>query len=245
MASPKYYVVYAAVQGAWQTVGSGWQGQASTAPGLMSEGLAVHPYNAGDPIYVQTWDPDAQQWSSAMYTPRPGTPQVWPLIVGPGAVAPPPAQANIGDMIVVSGLQPFDAQTNYGGFAVYAAPGLLKMVTGSVFILASPGQVHIAWPGGDAYINSVGTGPAPAAAVQVNPGSPAAMTAHVGDTVNIAAMSPWDPNLNPGGFAIYYADTTAIQMNGTSSFTILKPTTVHIAWATGPGTQGGTYITAS
>jgi len=81
-------------------------------------------------------------------------------------------QANVGDVVSITGMPPFDATTAPQGFAVYAAPGITSEVGGgtpspATLLMAMPGSVHIAWGAGSIQNPSGSTSTWPAGQVYV------------------------------------------------------------------------------
>ena len=109
-----------------------------------------------------------------------------------------------------------------------------------VFGLAAVGTLVI---GGVAYANSQktaaplppappGTTPTGPQVISVGPSwHPAQMTAKVGDSIHVIDTGPYSATA-PNGFALYAAPTVA-QQTDPSTFKVIGPGTIHIAWGAG------------
>jgi hypothetical protein len=62
--------------------------------------------------------------------------------------------AKVGDVISITGMLPFNPNTNANGFSVFAAPTIVKQISPSDFGIIAPGTIHIAFPGGEAFVQA-------------------------------------------------------------------------------------------
>jgi hypothetical protein len=81
----------------------------------------------------------------------------------------------------------------------------------------------------------------------IAPGVSGNIPAKVGDTIVVQTIPPWSNGSTPGdpnGFAIYAAPTILAPLDP-STYVIINPGTVHIAWGSGTwGPAGEVYIQA-